>query len=48
MDIKEFNVGEKSVHFALANMETQRDYSALSFDTILALAERIKLEEKND
>ena len=45
MDIKEFNKEARRVFFQFSNAEINRGNSALSFDAILSLAERIKLEK---
>jgi len=46
MDIKGFNTEAKRVFFQFSEGEIKRGDSALSFDTILSLAEKIKLEDK--
>lgn len=48
MDIKEFNEEARRVFFQLSNAEINRGDSALSFDTILSLAERIKIEKAGE
>lgn len=46
MDIKEFNKEAKRVFFSFSQAEINRGESALSFDTILSLADRIQIEDK--
>ena len=46
MDIKEFNKEAKRVFFQFNQAEINRGESALSFNTISSLAEKIKLEDK--